>query len=84
MKHTPGPWKWDQPSVFNAAGIPIAHIFNHLDPKEKEANAQLIASAPDLLEALKSVLDELPQSMYPKNLKYMQKAIAAIAKAQGE
>lgn len=81
--HTPGPWKWDQPSVFNTAGIPIAHIFNHLDPKEKEANARLIASAPELLEALKILVGDFKSDNPIPFTDGITIAKAAIAKAEG-
>lgn len=48
--------------------------------KEGLANARLIASAPDLLEALKSVVEEY-QDGY--GLNYIDQVRAAIAKAEG-
>lgn len=57
-KHTPGPWiakagigRWNvttsaAPRSFNICSI-------NTDREEQEANARLIAAAPDLLEALK-------------------------------
>ena len=62
MKHTPGPWK-----VFNNREIgpiskeddqsygvmlPVAYIEQYDYPNDYEANARLIAAAPELLEAL--------------------------------
>jgi hypothetical protein len=56
-KHTPGPWQVEDSSdwmdIVDADGDLIAEI----EPGECEkGNAQLIAAAPELLEALKAVL----------------------------
>lgn len=50
---------------------------------EIEANARLIAAAPDLLEALETIVHPDKKGMYatPEN---REKALAAIAKAKGE
>lgn len=61
MKHTPGPWRID-PIKAHANGnrrimaeqcTTVAVVPEHL-----AADARLIAAAPDLLEALKDLLDE--------------------------
>ena len=62
--HTPGPWKTRDPSsVYDALGryihqgsgtMPEHHS---LPREEAAANARLIAAAPDLLEALKGMLE---------------------------
>ncbi len=57
-QHTPGPWRHIGCDVFDGDDSPIAHI----DPQEEqpsqtvEANARLIAAAPELLAALKALL----------------------------
>lgn len=57
-KHTPGPWVvWysDWPGVVGvecASGETIADCSHSNDPDLSEANARLIATAPELLEAL--------------------------------
>lgn len=68
QKHTPGPWKMvltfhdNAPNVRGIFGPRIAgHGFNgpliaHI---KDEANARLIAAAPELLEALKACLQSL-------------------------
>lgn len=59
-KHTPGPWAIDEfenyknrsdgkTLINDANGKAIAYVFN-------EANARLLAAAPDLLEALEALL----------------------------
>lgn len=83
-KHTPGPWEaWTRtPGVFvPESGIEIVHP-NHMSRSRSEAeqmaNARLIASAPELLEALKDIVFfGTVQGMR------LAKAQAAIAKAEG-
>ena len=63
--HTPGPWLQEEVTsterhVFDSLGEdgllgPIA-IIQHGDPAELEANALLIAAAPELLSVLKDAL----------------------------
>lgn len=87
-KHTPGPWNINY--LRNGANIlatdghgAIAKVnvryskTNNLI--EFEANACLIAAAPELLEALKEALNEKNMSQMP----YRIKAYKAIAKAEG-
>ena len=83
-KHTPGPWyattmgKAGWVDVFaHGVDIPIAST-RHQD---QEANARLIAAAPELLEALQSVLDNCLDS--EGLCTAHAKARAAIAKATG-
>jgi hypothetical protein len=65
MKHTPGPWKVKELSKRDIAVTsdtyyaPIPHIcklYCIKNQEEMEANASLIAAAPDLLEACKDQL----------------------------
>ncbi len=55
-KHTPGPWKVGLPSipdVFADDNRLIAECYSpRISMKERQANARLIAAAPDLLESL--------------------------------
>ena len=88
-KHTPGPWALDQSSQISCVsafdvngefiGIAYMTLPNH------EANARLIAAAPDLLDALKrleSATRILPPDMDEPDSPLAQ-ARAAIAKAEG-
>lgn len=72
-KHTPGPWLIaDESKTFvYALGKEGTNVFScnvesagteRASKREKEANARLIASAPELLEALKSVIEEIDMS----------------------
>jgi len=74
-KHTPGKWKTMETisgKMFvnsyeiepDGDPVPIAEIKNQ---EEKEANARLIAAAPDLLKACWAVLSVLPLYIDSKN-----------------
>lgn len=60
--HTPGPWSAEGPDQFGDYNIHCGHeravvaavISNVRSPEEVEANARLIAAAPDLVKALES------------------------------
>lgn len=99
-KHTPGPWTREEGQRFRhdqSAGIKAADgLFvataldkNRIDlDAEVEANARLIAAAPELLDALKSALLELER--INKNIYVLvdhfviEEIRGAIAKAKGE
>ena len=91
-KHTPGPWRvvdsWNDHMVESQNGEEIIWQDGpHDTPTINEANARLIVAAPDLLEALESMLQSflITQSLddYPIDAP-CNKARAAIAKAKGE
>jgi hypothetical protein len=61
MKHTSGPWIIDKDrSVMTEDFKVIAEVYSWMGPQEADANAALIAAAPELLEALKQIMCELP------------------------
>jgi hypothetical protein len=71
-KHTPGPWSLKRENgrfaIIPDCRSPIAlayTAFNGLPQEKDEANARLIAAAPDLLAALEAVLaaNPLPAGM---------------------
>lgn len=92
-KHTPGPWRFytePQPNgcpiVGNGHGLMLAmlaHSVNYPDQRdEANANARLIAAAPELLEALaRYVQQDIAHGMTENNLH--RTACFAIAKATG-
>jgi hypothetical protein len=97
--HTPGPWhigqsrEWDdgelheQLAVYSAEGVKTAKVETWLKHcrEESEANARLIAAAPELLAALKALLPILDNDS-PLARAYEdvgQLAQAALAKAEG-
>jgi hypothetical protein len=75
-KHTPGPWKiWEQ----YIARITDRHeVICQWGSYSSEADARLIAAAPELLKALKVLV-----ALYGEDSVSMGNARAAIAKAEG-
>lgn len=85
-KHTPGPWESINGYIFPIKGEKIC-IMTAMGSKgsEREANARLIAAAPELLEALQSIIEIGKRNTEnPKYDGYYDAARAAIAKATGE
>ncbi len=102
-KHTPGPWKWWTSNSWKrlmhentGATIRILELCvcsdGHPDLYVSEANARLIASAPDLLGALEKIVDMNVQYCIDKygdasradSMACVEIARAAIAKATGD
>ncbi len=94
-KHTPGPWLLEQTTVYalNNERVPVNRFTASLDrgwsdnssrilQQEVEANAHLIAAAPDLLEALSEIIND--GGKFVMTQETHRKARAAIAKARGE
>ena len=95
---TPGPWKYSTGSVYKAEsvdadGYPTSAI-EHMDREnpdtfgaERDANARLIAAAPDLLEALQELVAEVENNEALNHHAFettgFNMAFAAIAKAEG-
>lgn len=87
--HTPGPWF--AKGRYIGTKNHMSYIGecrdvngNWSDDAKASADAQLIASAPELLEALKEVFvigDRLVDDVYGRE--FVEKAKAAIAKAEG-
>jgi hypothetical protein len=92
--HTPGPWEIAGPNgygdidghrVRDPRGYILAVAIGDVPELSPEANARLIASAPDLLEALKSttMLVRLKYGNLDADVNaIMDAALAAIAKAE--
>lgn len=91
-KHTPGPWRVGKggpnmcPTVGTEKGLMVAMVA-YGDGHPTQANARLIAAAPDLLEALEGMERALLQMMDDPSradeMSVVIKARAAIAKAKG-
>jgi hypothetical protein len=84
-KHTPGPWSvaiGDGCFVVETNDAFIRFVIHGSNQEGDEANARLIAAAPDLLDALCMVLDD-PDALDGRPLTY-ECVRAAIAKATGE
>lgn len=102
--HTPAPWKNIGREIRHAEkSMILATVYNHLpanqQPAEAEANARLIAAAPELLEALKNAIARMEENkpaaakprddmhkVYARAVFYrdLEAARAAIAKAEGK
>ena len=89
--HTPAPWYALAEGVTDAAigcrAIIDSDGYTVCNPSPMgEANARLIAAAPDLLNALDGLLDYLRDydADYPEAAPIFGKARSAIAKATGE
>lgn len=67
-------------------GQPIAWVISDTEDKDNlTPDACLIAAAPDLLEALKDIMQVIrTYELVPESVSYMQQATAAIAKAEGK
>jgi len=96
-KATPGPWSYeDNPyghdAIYGADGRLIAHVFG--DDAQAQADARLIAAAPELLEAAQMVIawyeaeDDHSKADFYERMQMCRDSEsalrAAIAKATGE
>ncbi|HDR2874369.1 TPA: hypothetical protein QCK10_001491 [Enterobacter roggenkampii] len=100
FKGTPGPWRFDEqttlsggPVFYIAQDDNAKYTPNYSDVSQtcsgelkhiQKANAQLIAAAPDLLEALQSIIELQTRGYVVLGDKYTGMARAAISKALGE
>ena len=96
VTHTPGPWHMDTIKGFptaigvglepesGARAIAILSRDSHSSKEHQEANARLIAAAPELLEACTAALDRLSViPTFSPDRKAIALLQAAIAKAEG-
>ncbi len=92
MTHTPGPWRVvpsGRSEVFDVLASDVNLHVCRCDTDMQgipwpEANARLIAAAPDALDALRDLLRVIAtDELIPESVSYMQHARAAIAKAEG-
>lgn len=83
--HTHGPWNAKDSIVYSLeSGKYVARCDIGGRDEETEANARLIAAAPDLLGALKEALDQLETWNTESEPTFtMRRASEAIAKAEG-
>jgi len=88
-KHTPGPWAaWDDGATIGietdeGEPLAVAEVLDYGDsaaPGQLAADQRLIAAAPDMLVALKKLVNSFEKHR-PKA--YWDAARAAIAKAEG-
>lgn len=100
MEHTKGEWKYTEELRANMSmisgddtvvcGLPNPVDTGYEEGKEAEllemrANANLIAAAPDMYEALKGITAQFERvdKLYSKDREYIQKANEALAKVEG-
>ena len=85
--HTPGPWYIHRQALADIyADSLIASVYGSLDSLEQgEANARLIAAAPELLEACKAAIAHLDTIFvyYDANDAIAAQLQSAITKAEG-
>ena len=91
-KHTPGPWEVEQDGPWTLVrgrdpelpsdDIPGPLVCTPADNGYTQANAHLIAAAPDLLAALKEIVAGISVGTDPDH-PWIKEARAAIAKAEG-
>lgn len=85
-KHTPGKWHIDTADstlICGADGYQTCSTgYSHRPDDEAEANARLIAAAPELLECLQETLS-LVERLAPYVTDTIKNSRAAIAKATG-
>lgn len=79
-QHTPGPWTFDD-DYYVVAGEEN-DIICELWSQDKDANARLIAAAPEMYEALKAINKAFPWNEQMTRPVF-DKVHAAIAKAEG-
>lgn len=84
MKYTPGPWKVskDGCDIDNVGGAGVCTLYAD---ETSDANARLIAAAPDLLEACKAIVAHWrmnDEAYYRSNL--ATDLLQTIAKAEGK
>lgn len=77
--HTPGPWF----TRHNAKSATVGTASGCIVAKTTDADARLIAAAPELLAALKENVRKY-ESADSDEPPYMERARAAIAKAEGK
>lgn len=86
-KHTPSQWysdEKDEQFVIVRTDNKIIYCIEDYEVNEEDrANARLIAAAPELLEACKSLLHDLKSDPYVLTPKTINKARSAINKAEG-
>lgn len=98
-QHTPGPWSvcshsWSDTSIYakeddsyrvcRLSMLPISEENQSMLESEMDANALLIAAAPDLLEALEVVENSIQTTGFFRDSSMHGMIQAAIAKAKGK
>lgn len=85
-KHTPGPWKYESETKTIRAAVPnywLASMNSFDGAVDNEANARLIAAAPELLVLMHEVEEYLAATSANVNDPLWERVKEAIAKATG-
>lgn len=84
-KHTPGPWtstgQWIEATNQAGTGVLATVHAIHVTDQEADANAKIIAAAPDMAEALRLMIGEAELHPSWAKLWCLSEARAALAKA---
>lgn len=91
-EHTPPPWDYDADELFiikeGLADIACMCVGSGVDRETALANARLIAAAPELLEALNNLSEEVANLAYSPEFEHIGPLVldarATIAKAKGD
>ena len=81
MRLSKAPWTTTHGWIYDADGKLVGICWGET-PEEAEDNAQLISSAPEMLEALDSMVDMVEEGLYTYDV--IDEAKAVIKKARGE
>ena len=90
MNWTPGEWRCDTVGahrfIHSESGKTIAHLAPDagIKPRQRTANGNLIAAAPDLYAALDAIIDAVFDDGTRVNRDHFAAARAALQKARGE
>ena len=81
--HTTGEWYAKEGQIVSQDTGKTLAVIPYYDSEDKEqtANANLMAAAPELLEALREAIESMDQGMRSNQLELYKKAQAAIQKA---
>lgn len=88
-KHTAGPWHVFKDEINDGDGLTVARVvrFVPLYREQSDANARLIAAAPDLLEACKAIVDVCttapPVELVRRLGDVVEQCATAVARAEG-
>ena len=85
--HTPGPWNACHDRTVASSGVPLLRLYAG---RNERANANLVAAAPELLEALEKAIKsywlsiDYAHNRTPEACEIRREMLAAIAKAKEE
>lgn len=82
-KHTPGPWEHDGYSVEGPDSRLVCNMSGWKGAGVTEANARLIAAAPEMRDALRSIIFQVIQGKVLERDACITQARAVLAKAEG-